>query len=392
MGDSVLENRGKSKAKSSSLRVNEDKKTVPVFVKYGLIAVAAIIVIAIGLVIYFNMAGSYVATFDGKRIKTDEFKYYLELQKQTMYSNALMVDQNISKDTFWATKIGGEDAMEVAKKKALDMLKDTKMQYKKAKEAKISMTEEEMTNLNDYIQSDIIIPMGEGNKIKANKAFEKEYGFSIDALKEAFIQNTVARKYMQQEVVKIPDADADIETYYNKNLDWYKEDTSLRSNGEEAVWARHILIMADENATQEEKDAAKKKAEDLIARLKAGEDFAALVGEYSEDGGSNGRGGDYMFGKSATFYTEFKDAAFALEPGKFTETPIQTGAGYHIIRVDEKYAEGEPVSLKCAKEYYEYGTMFVKYYIYLEKVAEWVKNARFELNASVYDSIRCTIP
>lgn len=374
--------------KNSDHYMTDDKKKLPVLVKYGLIAVALIAVITIGLVIYFNTADSVVATIDGERITLSEYKYQLEVQKQVMLYEAATVDPNISEETFWATKIGGEDAFEVAKKKALDSLKDMKVQYKRAKEAKISMTDEEMKSLDDYIKSDIIDVMGEGNRIKANKAFEAEYGFSIDVLRNAQIQSYIVQKYQSQEITAIPDAEAGVDASYTGNPDWYKADTELRTNAEEAVWARHILVSAEEEATQEVKDAAKKKAEDIIARLKAGEDFATLAKELSEDPGSKDRGGDYVFGKTASFYTEFKDAAFALQPGKFTETPVLTGAGYHIIKLDEKYAEGEPVSLKCAKEYYEYGTTFVKVRLYEQKVADWVKSAKFEVSNSVYDSVK----
>jgi foldase protein PrsA len=367
-------------------QASEEK--MPIFVKYGIIAVAVIVAIAIGLVILLNM-DSTVAAINGEKITASEFKYQLEVQKQIMYSEAYSVDPTISAETFWATKIGGEDAVEVAKKKALDILKDTKVQYIKAKEAKITLTDQEKKSLDSYIQTNIIDVYGEGNKIKANKAFEAEYGFSIDVLRNAQIQNYIVQKYQYQEIAAISDADADVDKYYSSNPEWYKEDTQLRSGAEEAVWARHILVgKFDADTTQEEKDTAKKAAEELIAKLKAGEDFATLAKEKSEDPGSAERGGDYMFGKTASFYQEFKDAAFALQPGKFTETPVETGAGYHIIKVEEKYAEGEPVSLKCAQEYNEYGKDFVKVKLYEQKLAGWVKDASYKVNESVYESIR----
>jgi hypothetical protein len=52
-----------------------------------------------------------------------------------------MVDPSISEETFWATKIDGEDAVEVAKKLALDDLKSAKVTYKKAKDAKVELTD-----------------------------------------------------------------------------------------------------------------------------------------------------------------------------------------------------------------------------------------------------------
>lgn len=378
-------------AHKKSSKAFKDKQMMSVFVKYGVIAVGAIIVIAIALVILLNTDRT-VAVINGQKITESEFKYQLEYQRNIMYENVYKEDPSISEETFWATKIEGEDAGEVAKKKALNALKDLKVQYGKAVEAKMALTKEEKKSLDDYIKTNFIDVYGEGNKIKANKAFKAQYGFDIDVLRKAQYQGYIVQKYQYQEISAMPDEDTDVETCYGLYPEWYKENTQLRTDAEEAVWARHILVgNFDENTTQEEKDAAKKKAEELIDRLKAGEDFLTLVAEYSEDPGSKDRGGDYMFGKSSSFYEEFKDAAFALEPGKYTDTPVETGAGYHIIKVKEKYAEGEPVSLKCAQEYYEYGTSFIKTKLkvkqYEQKLDAWVKEADFKINESVYKSI-----
>lgn len=371
--------------KTDRLRDLEEKGKLPVFVKYGLIAVAVIAAIVIGLLIWFNVAGSYVATVDGQKIKTGEFKYYLEVQKQTMYQRAYAVDNTISEETFWATPIDGEDAVEYAKKLALNALKEMKIQYVKAKEAKVTLTKDEIKSIDNYIQTNIIDEMGGGNKIKANKVFEEEYKFTIDDLRSAQIQNYTIQKYWTEEIT---DEDANVDTYYSINPEWYKEDVSARNDTEEAVWARHILIMAyKESATQEEKDAAKKKAEDLISQLKGGADFATLVAENSEDTGSKDTGGEYIFGKD-DMVTEFEDAAFALSPGEVTEEPVLSDYGYHIIKLEEKYAKGEPVSLRCAKEFNGYGTSFVRYKLIAAKIAEWAKDAKYEENTVVYNSIK----
>ena len=49
-----------------------------------------------------------------------------------------MADPNITEETFWATKIGGEDPIEVAKRKTLENMKDIKVHYKQAKEANVN--------------------------------------------------------------------------------------------------------------------------------------------------------------------------------------------------------------------------------------------------------------
>jgi parvulin-like peptidyl-prolyl isomerase len=379
--------------KADRLNSIEDKRRLPVFVKYTLIAVVIVAVIVIGIFAYINIAGGYVATVDGQKIKTGEYKYYFEMQKQSMLYSAQQQDPNITEDTFWTTKIGGENVLDVAKQRAFDSAKDTKIQYVRAKEAKISLTSDELKYIDDNIQTSIIDSMdpqntsgGTGNKIRANKAFVAQYGFSLEDIRNVQIENAVVRKFITSEVQKIADKDADVETYYKKNPEWFKEDTSYRIGAEEAVWVKHILIKAASTATQEEKDAAKKKAEDIIAQLKGGADFATLAKEKSEDGSSSW-GGDYLFGKNQ-MYTEFETAAFALSPGQVTETPVLTDAGYHIIKLEEKYAKDEPASLRCAKEYNEYGTTFIKYKLYTQKMDVWSKNAKVKKNDAVYNSLK----
>src|SRR5258706_2347946 len=94
---------------------------------------------------------------------------------------------------------------------------------------------------------------------------------------------------------------------------------------EEQVWARHILVS----------DAA--QAASIIERLKAGEDFATLAAQLSQDTGSATKGGDLgWFGKGA-MVAEFETAAFALKnPGDFTMEPVQSQFGYHIIQLIAK--------------------------------------------------------
>jgi peptidyl-prolyl cis-trans isomerase C len=93
--------------------------------------------------------------------------------------------------------------------------------------------------------------------------------------------------------------------------------------GEEEVHARHILVASE--------DEAKK----LIAELKAGGDFAALAKAHSTDPGA-AQGGDLGFFKKGDMLPEFSAAAFALQPGQITETPVHTQYGWHIIKLEER--------------------------------------------------------
>src|SRR4030095_2016686 len=96
------------------------------------------------------------------------------------------------------------------------------------------------------------------------------------------------------------------------------------------------------------KPQARAKAEDILKRLKAGEDFVALAKQYSTDPGSKENGGDLGWFGRGRMVPEFEKAAFALQPGQRSEV-VESPFGFHIIRVDERRT-GDPQQAADAVE------------------------------------------
>jgi peptidyl-prolyl cis-trans isomerase C len=92
----------------------------------------------------------------------------------------------------------------------------------------------------------------------------------------------------------------------------------------EEVKASHILVASEDEA----------KA--IIAELDGGADFAKIAKEKSVDLGSGANGGDLGFFTAEKMVKPFADAAFALEPGTYTKTPVKSDFGYHVILLVEK--------------------------------------------------------
>lgn len=120
--------------------------------------------------------------------------------------------------------------------------------------------------------------------------------------------------YFKKHVIDTVTAD-DIKARYEKEI------AALPK--EEEVHARHILVKTEEEA----------KA--IIAELDAGKDFATLAKEKSTDPNKDD-GGDLGFFGKGRMVKEFEAAAFAMEKGTYTKTPVKTDFGWHVIKVEDK--------------------------------------------------------
>ncbi len=98
--------------------------------------------------------------------------------------------------------------------------------------------------------------------------------------------------------------------------------------------ARHILIDLAEDASDADIEAARSKAADLLARIKAGESFEALAKENSDDAGSAIDGGDLGYFGRGDMVAAFDETVFSMKIGEVSE-PVKTPFGFHIIKLED---------------------------------------------------------
>ncbi len=130
--------------------------------------------------------------------------------------------------------------------------------------------------------------------------------------------------------IKVTEAEA--KKFYDEHPAYFEQP--------EMVQVRHILLMTIDPATREplsaDQQAAKhKEIEDILKRARAGEDFAKLASQYSEDPGSKDDGGELPPFARGQMVPEFESAAFSLETNQISDV-IKTAYGYHIIKLLEK--------------------------------------------------------
>ena len=133
-------------------------------------------------------------------------------------------------------------------------------------------------------------------------------------------------EYIELDAAKLPGmeelTEQDALEWYEQNRDQFISPLQRR--------ASHILLAASPEGDAE----VLARAEELLSRLSAGEDFSALAEEFSDDPGSASLGGDLGWNGRDVFVPEFDDALFNLEEAGQLSAPVQTQFGYHIIRLD----------------------------------------------------------
>lgn len=127
-------------------------------------------------------------------------------------------------------------------------------------------------------------------------------------------QEIVVGAFLRDWVRKHPVSDAEVQKEY---------DRARAQAGEKEYKARHILVEDEEQA----------KA--LIADLNKGAKFDELAAKNSKDPGSKDRGGDLDWNVPAAFDKAFSDAMVKLDKGKYTETPVHTRFGFHVIQLED---------------------------------------------------------
>lgn len=120
--------------------------------------------------------------------------------------------------------------------------------------------------------------------------------------------------------------EADLKTYYEQN--------TARLAGKEERRASHILLAAPQGDAAK-REAAKKKAQELLAQVKAKPDtFAEVARKNSQDPGSAAKGGDLDFFARGAMVKPFEDAVFSMKKGEISDV-VESDFGFHIIRLTD---------------------------------------------------------
>lgn len=218
--------------------------------------------------------------------------------------------------------------------------------------------------LQQYVQGIVISNLAKKDGFDKNPELNERLKLLAD--------NYIAVEYLKKEITdKVEVSEEDLKAYYEGHKDDFKMSEMVR--------ARHILIRTDPSATDEEKNKAKEKAEEILMKIKAGEDFAKLATDVSDDTATKINGGELGFFSKGKMVKPFEDAAFSLKPGEVSGI-VETQFGYHIIKVEEKKESGIEL-FDSAKEKFRQKLFQERTRI---KFAEFIEKAMKEANIELY--------
>jgi len=155
----------------------------------------------------------------------------------------------------------------------------------------------------------------------------KAVGMTVQDLRTKAREEAIAKAALKS-ALNPQATDAEVKAFYTDHPGDFEEP--------EKVHVRHILLMTIDPATKQPLPAdqiaiKRKQIDDLLKRVRAGEDFATLAKQYSEDTASKESGGEYTVARGQTV-PEFEAAAFALTDGQVSDV-VTSQFGFHIIKL-----------------------------------------------------------
>ena len=348
------------------------------------IAIVAILLVAFILLNVNGLSVSRkIATIGGIEVTDAEYKFYLESAKMEVLSDAGLTEAT---EGFWDSEIDGKKASELAKEKAKDQMIQTNIAVSKAKEAKLKLTDEEKATAWSYTE-------GTSADEKAQiKEIMKTIGASKDVYAEIIEKDMLRSKYYQH-------LDAQEDSVLTVDADEVGKVAA-----EKYARVKHVLIsntpptqtLNEENPSLEPVDAeayaedAKKKAEDVLKKAVAGENFDKLVDEFGEDPGMEGNEEGYIIDEngatpdgSGSMVPEFTAGSFAVKAGEVNPELVESSYGWHIIKRLPLDTESESYSTILSGA--ESDAKYDKFVAYLDSFVESIET---EINEKLIAKIK----
>lgn len=210
---------------------------------------------------------------------------------------------------------------------------------------------------------------------KTFKKTLKTYGYTEDTYKDSLKESLAQQKLKDAVAPTSKPKDSEIVDYINENLSKYND--ARRSS--------NILIKVDSDASDEDKAAAKAKAQECLDKINSGElSFEDAVEQYSDDTGSKEKKGDVGWDKLTTFVDSYQAALEGLNKGDVSGV-VESTYGYHIIKcTDYFHVDSQVDDIKqVPKDIKKYVSNVVKTQAESTAYSDWLEQCKKDADITV---------
>ena len=265
------------------------------------------------LVFLFVLAGcsnDVVATVNGDKISGKELDQCVAKAKVELEGSGY-------------TGFDGENSkeeMERLRQQTLEEMINNRIVVQEARKM-VTLSKDQITEILDNLKTQ--------GQYQTDADFDKSFDRFYGVTKEDYAYIARMQEDLAAEIPRVADEEA--QKFYNDNKD------AIFTQKEEYV-TRHVLFLVDNGDGTEGRhsdEEALGMAQDVINRLGEGAEFPVLAAQESEDLGTKTTGGQYSFKDEGTTAPEYVDAVKKLSPGQYTQAPVKTTYGYHVIKLEE---------------------------------------------------------
>ena len=308
--------------------------------------IAAIVVICLVAYVLASVNGLSVSREIGSvgnvEITEAEYKYYLEMTKDSMLSEAgVNVEDKDAVKAYWDSEIDGKKASEVAKEDAKKEVLKVAAACAKAEEAGITLTDEQKAQAESAVKADTADMKKQLDELKkATGADEQQL---IVIMEKTLLASAYAQNLSTQENSVMTVSDEEAAKLIPEKYARVKHVLIQNTPTTEPVLDENGNEVAQPEPTEEElaayQEEAKKKADEVLAKAVAGEDFEGLIAEYGEDPGMESTPDGYVIDETGAsidgqgaMVEPFTKGSFAVEVGNVNPELVESDYGWHIIK------------------------------------------------------------
>ncbi|MDO8947313.1 MAG: peptidylprolyl isomerase [Desulfocapsaceae bacterium] len=235
------------------------------------------------------------------------------------------VNNNLKKYSKFGVTTFSPELLNTSKKKALNKIINDEVLAQ-------AIQKYDMPGIEQKLKEELASQKKQYKTPEEFKQFLKAKHLSEEELLTSLRSRLLMNAYLSSVgVLHFEPTEEEILSYYEQGKDNFKK--------KEKVKVRHILVQVEEGSDQSKHEAARQKAENILKKIQAGQDFATLAEEQSDCLRSKKQGGKLDFIERGFMPPEFDEIAFSIEKGRTSEV-IKTKFGYHILQVIEKDPAG----------------------------------------------------